>query len=736
MASQQRAGSGNRSRRLCRLAYACCLLWGAGQALLAQDDPWLPASLVDQSELLRPAALMDSPGLVVRGQTPAEAPADLLQGLEAVANTPAEETVFNETVTSLTLSPSTVGKTPAAVFVIDQEMIRRSGAQTVPDLLRMVPGVHVGIGNGLAPNVTIRGVGASNRLPFSTRILVLIDGRSIYEPTSGGVSWIRNDLVLQDIERIEVIRGPGATVWGANAVNGVINIVTKSAEDTQGTLAQGLGGSYYHSITVLRHGAKVGDDAYLRVYGKFRDFDDQFRDPTDAANSIPFPGSPANDSFHDFQAGFRYDNQLNEDDQLSVQGRIAGLPAGDATTVPGPSNVLVAPLPAGYFVGSVQSSWTRTFDTDSDLKLLAIYDRADAALSFGQFTRDSYILDAAYRWRWRERHRLLAGAQFRLDRDTIADINYTTFDIHFDPASRTYNVVSWLIQDDIELVPDDLSLLIGTKMEVNPFTGFEIQPSARLLKTLDDQRVAWAAVSRAIRRPNRIDEHNDSNTHLPLLPAFQLSQVLGNPNLKADAAVSFELGYRAEPVDWFSWDVATFCTLYSDLPTYPSRINGLPVETQVINGGSAESYGAEWSATVDMTETWKITGAYSLLAVFAHVDQPPEGVNNPIDERFLYEGGSPNNMVYLRSSWSPSKSWDVDLIGRYVDKVAYGSIPPYIETDLRLAWRPRERLELAVMGLNLLDSSHAEYETREFVAFNPIRTQVPRSVYGSITYSY
>lgn len=192
-------------------------------------------------------------------------------------------------VTSLTLSPSTVGKSPAAVFVIDQEMIRRSGAQTLPDALRMVPGVHVGIGNVGEPNVSIRGLGTGNIFfPYSSRILVLIDGRSIYDPVVGGVIWSANDVVLQDIERIEVIRGPGATIWGANAVNGVINIITKSAADTQGTLLQAAGGTEYKTITTARVGTQTSDNSHMRIFGKYRDFDD--------GSSTPDRPAPMTDS--------------------------------------------------------------------------------------------------------------------------------------------------------------------------------------------------------------------------------------------------------------------------------------------------------------------------------------------------------------------------------------------------------------------------------------------------------
>jgi len=740
---------GQFARRLATLACAAGLLAPFTAGASADDDvPWTPALLIDSSPAFRPRPqflLTQAEGDGTNSETaaPPAAPDPLLSELNATAQQPTRETVesFEAPVTSLTLTPSTVGKTPAAVFVINQEMIRRSGAQTVPEILRMVPGVHVGDGNGLTPNVSIRGFGSGNLVPFSSRVLVLIDGRTIYEPNIGGVVWSRNDLVLQDIERIEVIRGPGATIWGANAVNGVINIITKSAKDTQGLLVQGLGGTEYQNVTVARYGMQVGDDAHLRIYGKFRDFDDHYRDPQDAASSTAFTGEPANDGFHDFQGGFRFDKTFDSQDTWSVQGRIGAAPAGSAERTPGPLGRLLNPNPVSYFTGSVQSNWTHVLDDDSTFTLLGIYDRDDSSVSFGETNRDSYILDGSYRWSWGERHKLVAGAQFRLDRDMFGTVNYPLFQITGNPASRTYNVISWLVQDEIQIVPDDLTFLAGCKMEVNPFTGFEIQPSGRLLKVIDDRRVAWAAVSRAIRRPNRLDENLDIQAFVPFGGQnFGLFRVQGNAQLKADALVAFETGYRAEPVEWLTWDLAGFCNLYDNLPASVVGIDFLNVVTSSDNIGTAESYGAELSGTVTLTESWKVTGSYSYLTVFAHVDPQPLAVIGQVNEGF-YEGSAPNNIAYVRNSWNPAKNWDVDVIGRYVDLVDVdladvGRIPAYVEMDLRLAWRPRERLELALVGQNLLDHAHAEYGTEELVPFNPLRTQVQRGVYGSVTYEY
>lgn len=703
------------------------------KASAQEANHWLRLSIVDESPLFRHTSYVqnDVPDSAESNAASEMTPdtQDLLGQLTAVSSLPKQEQVgFQAPVTTLTLTPSTVGDTPAAIFVIDQEMIRRSGAQTIPDLLRMVPGVHVGMTNGRGANVSIRGFGFGGSSSFSPRVLVLIDGRSIYEPVFGGVIWITNDLVLQDIERIEVIRGPGATIWGANAVNGVINIITKSAADTQGTLLSSLGGSEYHNISVARHGMEIDKDTHLRVYGKFRDIDEQYRDPRDANLSIPFNGVGANDGYHDFQGGFRLDKKVGFGDLLSVQGRIAALPSGTIPYQPGSDSILAGPNPGNYFVGDVQALYTHRFLDDSELTFLGIYDRADTGDSYGQYHRDSYILDAAYKWSWGPRHKLLAGGQIRIDRDTVVPLEYRFYTIGLDPASRTYSLPSWLIQDEIALVPDDLTFLVGAKMEVNPFTGFEIQPSGRLLKKVDDQRAVWCAVSRAVRRPNRIDENIFTTFQLPAQPA-----VVGSPKLQADSLIAAELGYRAEPTEWLSWDLSTFMNFYNDLPA--PDVNLVDKTVSQINLGSATSYGAELNGTVKLTQSWSITGNYSYLAAFSNVDVPGPKIIGELTE-LLYEGSSPRNLSYIRSSWDLGEDWDIDLIGRYSDYVAFAQIPSYYEIDIRLAWRPREHLEVAVVGQNLLDAAHPEQGTLDVSPFSPIRTQVQRSIYGSITYSY
>lgn len=712
------------------------MLWFA-RSVAAQDS--LPPGLfTDELPSILPALAVAQPpdegGAKPVTPQPGETPA--LSEFSAALQTPTRVTTapsLEAPVTSLTLSPSTVGKSPAAVFVIDQEMIRRSGAQTLPEALRMVPGVHVGIGNVGEPNVSIRGLGTGNVFfPYSSRILVLIDGRSIYDPVVGGVIWSANDVVLQDIERIEVIRGPGATIWGANAVNGVINIITKSAADTQGTLLQAVGGTEYKTITTARVGSQTSDHSHMRIFGKYRDFDDGYSTPDRPR---------ANDGFHDFRGGFRWDYDDKDGDKVTFQGNLFNAPRGPNSYVPGMPNILAQQPAYEWFGGNVQSTWTHTFEDDTQLRVMGIYDRLNFANQGIEFGRDSYIFDAAYNGTWGERHKWLIGGQVRTDADAITTLQYPNVTTPYDPPTKAYTVSSVLLQDEIELVPDRLSFLAGTKMEVNAFTGFEIQPSGRLLHTIDDERVTWAAVSRAIRRPNRIYDAAATTIVVPV-SGFN-SVVKPSTRLKSDALVAYEAGYRAQPVEWFSWDVATFYNVYDHLPLQNLTLtqpNPQFFEWGTTNGMSAESVGAEFTGTVEITDAWKVSGSYSYLSIWAHNNQPPvlpvvyTGSENDL------ENGTPQHIVYVRNSWSPTKFWDIDLIFRDVSAITARENPGYGDIDLRLAWRPRTGLEIALMGMNLLDNSHPEYaipaSASTFLPFVRASTEVQRSVYASVTYQY
>lgn len=699
---------------------------------VAQDGlPPSPGLFDDTLPSVLPAALVQPADESGGSPTTSNATAPPVSELSAALQAPSKTTSpsLEAPVTSLTLSPSTVGKSPAAVFVIDQEMIRRSGAQTLPEALRMVPGVHVGVGNVGEPNVSIRGMGTGNIFfPYSNRVLVLIDGRSIYDPIVGGVIWSANDVVLQDVERIEVIRGPGATLWGANAVNGVINVITKSAADTQGTLLHGLGGNEYKTITTARVGTQTSQNAHMRLFGKFRDFDDGFSTPDRPA---------ANDGFHDFRGGFRWDYDDRDGDTLMMQGNIFNAPRGPNSYLPGQPMVLAKQPAFEWYGGNIQSTWTHTIDDDSQFRLMGIYDRLNFANQGIEFGRDSYILDAAWNGAWGDRHKWLVGGQVRTDADAITTLQYTNATTPYVPWAKTYTVTSVLFQDDIELIPDSLSFLAGTKMEVNAFTGFEIQPSGRLLKTIDDQRVTWAAVSRAIRRPNRIAD--GSAATLEIIP----SVVSPATKLKSDALVAYELGYRAQPVEWFSWDVATFFNMYDHLPLSTlTLVQPMPAffVWEATNNMTAESVGAEITGTVEMTDQWKITGSYSYLSIWAHNNQPPVFPIVFTGNEADLEDGTPQHIVYVRNSWSPTKLWDVDLIFRGMTDMDIRETPGYGEFDLRLAWKPKPGLEFAVMGMNLLDSNHPEYGIPSAIStaipFVRASTEVQRSVYASVTYQY
>lgn len=668
---------------------------------------------------------------------------DISRALQTPVKVPGPPT-FEQAVTSVTATPSTVGRSPAAIFVITPEMIRRSGAQTLPDVLRMAPGVHVAYNNTASPNVAIRGFGVQSRVfPYSQRIQVLIDGRSIYDPVIGGIQWTANDVVLSDIERIEVIRGPGATVWGANAVNGVINIITKSAKETQGALIQGIGGSEYQAGATIRYGEALSEDSHLRVYTKYRDLDDGFLEATHAGASPV--NATANDGFREFRGGFRWDADLTQEDNLSVQGTLFEIPGGDHDVGPqfGPFSPLVYQTkpPYEFSGGSIQFQWEHDLESDALFTVRGFYDRLNAGSQATHYSRDSFMIDARLQWEWAERHKWLVGAQFRIDSDSTEPVEYGQASVPFVPADRTYNVASMLIQDEIELIPDELIFIAGTKMEVNTFTGFEIQPSGRILRMLDSKRAVWGAVSRAIRRPNRSDENVQVNL---LMTRFADASIMPPVDFKADALISYELGYRAQPVERFSWEWTWFYNTYDNLPQFGTLTTSPGVPVTIVgspsNGMTAEAYGTELAGTLQLAENWKVMANYSFVQIQAHAVGVDSLLTSALaaDAEGGLEGTAPHNLAYARSSWSPLKNVDLDFTLRYVDSMPYYGVDSYLEGDARIAFRPCKGLEIAFVGQNLFDATHAELGRlpEDSIVLAPSRTEVRRGFYGSVTYEY
>jgi iron complex outermembrane receptor protein len=671
-------------------------IWGSALAVIvgvsscaAQSGLQYPADTSASDEMPSPAASVDD--LI-------DMDLDQLSNVDVVV--PAMDTV----VTSVSRQESTVGRSPAAIFVITPEMIRRSAANNIPDLLRMVPGVDVAQINADTWAISIRGFNSQ----YASKLLVLIDGRVVYSQLFNGVFWDVQDYPLQDIERIEVIRGPGATVWGANAVNGVINIVTKRAADTQGLLVNAGGGTEERQFSTVRYGGKSGDDVYWRVYGKQFERDGGY-----------FPDG-AFDDWRQGRGGFRSEWTPSDNDIFTFQGDCYEGVSGQLSKQSFPTAPFVRDLRFDdrAFGQNVLTRWTHTIDDDSDWALQTYFDRAGRSTEIGDPLQETLDVDYQYHFLAGEQHNIICGAGYRHIRDSLRG----TFNFSVDPAKRSTDLFTYFIQDEIMLEEDLWYLVVGSKFEHNDFTGFEYQPSVRLLYTPTERKTWWAAVSRAVRTPSRVNQDLVFHQFIsPFGPTF--GEIRGNPSALSEELLAYELGYRAQPTDDFAWDLALFYNDYSRLieigppgaPFFDPTIPAVLIPIEFTNDGAGDTYGAELSGSYRVNLDWEISGAYTLL------------------QMDVSRGISPNNQVYVHSAWNLPHDWEFDLIGRYVDSLPALGVSSYTTMDVRFAWRPRKNFEWDIVGRNLLDNHHLEFVDIEG---GTASTEVQAQVFTSLTWTY
>lgn len=621
------------------------------------------------------------------------------------------------------LGPSqSVSKSPAAVSVITADDIKRSGAQNIPEALRLVPGLDVAQIDSAQWAVSIRGFNSE----FANKLLVLEDGRSLYEPLFGGVAWDAQDTMMDNIDHIEVVRGPGATLWGANAVNGVINIITKSAQDTQGWLVSGGGGNQTPGFGSARYGGKIGENAYYRVYGTYT-----AHDPTELPG-----GSDAENAWQMGRGGFRADWTPPGDNLFTLQGDGYWGDVHELFTVYDPASPSLsgpAQDDMGLSGANTLARWTHTISDTADFKLQAYYDytERDATQVFGE-KRHTADLNFQNEFALGDRHKLIWGLGYRATTDT--EQNNPTYT--FSPAGKTVNLYSAFLQDEIALLPDRLSLTLGSKIEHNDFTGVEVEPGARLLWTpwVDSGSRAlasqnfWASVSRAVRTPTRADE--DIILHQAGPPPFAAT-INGNTGFESEELLAYEIGWRAAPVENVSLDAAAFYNDYNHLRnTEVSSISFFPppptINTYLANNMAGDTYGAEVSATWRATDYWRLQPAYTFLKMNLHVPSTStDTVSAP-----TAEGESPENQFSLRSLLDLPHGVTFDAALRYVDSLSALQIPSYFELDARLAWQINPHCEFALVGQNLLHPQHPEFAPTD-VHYQA--TQIPRSVYGEIT---
>jgi len=636
------------------------------------------------------------------------------------------EELMHIEITSVSKKPERLADAAAAIFVITQEDIRRSGVMSIPEALRMVPGLQVARIDANKWAISSRGFNSR----FANKLLVLMDGRTVYDPVFSGVFWDVQDTMLEDIDRIEVIRGPGATLWGANAVNGVINIITKSSKDTQGVLLSGGAGTEERGFGNARFGGKIREKGSYRVYAKYFDRDE----------SVNAQGDATADDWRMSRAGFRTDWNLSHSDDFTFQGDIYDGETGQQAEFPtfSPPYTETAKGDTQLSGGNLLTRWQHTFSETSDMSLQFYYDRTEREQLVGSQDRDTLDIDLQHRFAWGSFQEIIWGLGYRYTHDDIS-VRFPPIDM--DPDSQENNLFSAFIQDEITVLENRLRLILGSKFEHNDYTGFEIQPSGRIVWTPHEDHTLWTAVSRAVRTPSR--QENDVEFIQSVIPPGVPENpgplpaavaIFGNDDLESEELVALELGYRVQASNRLSFDFTAFYNIYNNLfttvPDTPFMRMSSPPPYVVIplsfaNKMDGETYGMEVAAKWRPLDWWQLHLSYTFLKMDLDVE---DGAIDPEDE-----GDNPEQQASVRSSMDLPWDLELDLWLRYVDSLSEPRVPSYTTLDVRLGWQPLGNLEISIVGQNLLGSPHAEFIDEQLLS-EP--TEIERSVYGKITWRF
>lgn len=593
--------------------------------------------------------------------------------------------------------------TPAAVTVLSDEEIRRSGVRTVPDALRLVPGMEVARINGSQWAVSSRGF--NDR--FANKLLVLQDGRALYSPQFNGVYWDMVNPILEDVDQIEVVRGPGGSLWGANAVNGVVNIITKDAHDTLGTYAAG-GGGPYDAFAESRYGQRLGETGAWRAYVKY-----------DWHDELPL-GEGTNFDRHDnLSGGFRSDWDAG-DDRFTLQGDYQygnrNQPIYETSYAPPYANLVEEEFVTR--AGNALFRWTHLFEDGTDLRLQGYYDHMDRGANSFALRYDVGDVDFQHRLLLPLRQELIYGAGYRVYHDKAG--NYGR-DFVQQPARATLDYVSAFVRDEIGLVEDTLKLIVGSRFEYNDFTGFEIQPDARMLWLANSDHTVWTGVSRAVRTPSRAHEDLTALQPLPI----GLARYTGNPGIESEEVLSFQTGWRMRFSKAAGVDLSGYYSLYDTMDSSwvgTPRVEATPapphliVPVQTVNAGQVDTYGFELAADYSPLESWQLRAGYSYFD-YAH------------QEKVQFDNAAtPHHQVFARSSVDLPGDLQFDLWYRIRSDLELYGLKAFAELDARLAWRPRSWVEVSVVGQNLFHEQRKEFGIPPFNIAAPV-SEVPRTFY-------
>jgi iron complex outermembrane receptor protein len=647
---------------------------------------------------------------------PQEAPKDL--GNKSV------EDLMNIEVTSVSKKEQKLSRIASAIFVVTQDDIRRSGATNIPDVLRMVPGLDVAQINGSTWKISSRGFNSQ----FANKLLVLIDGRTVYSPLFSGVYWDVQDVPLEDIERIEVIRGPGATVWGANAVNGVINIITKTANETEGALLAAGSGTHEPGFGVAQYGGEFHQATSYRFFVKGFDY-----------SSFPsLSGQNGQDGSDLLHGGFRVDSTLSKQDSLTVQGDLYeghdGELANTVLLTPPFSEALATSTSTSG--GNLLGRWNHTFSSHSDTSLQVYFDRNQRNGAIEGESVNTADIDFQHHIGWGARQDFVWGVGYRY-------ISYETTgrsEVSFNPASQGLHLFSSFAQDEITLKPDRLYLTIGAKLEHNDFTGFEFQPSARIAWTASEKNMFWVAYSSARRTPSPVDRGIEAGFAafpgpggVPVLLTAQ-----GSPNTVSENLDAYEIGYRTQLRSNISLDVSAFYNRYSNLSTIEPgqpvfELNPPPPHLDApfvfANQMHGETHGIEMAANWKVTDRWTLSPVYAFERIHLHTNLGSLDTTSAL----VGEGNSPHVQAQLHSNLSLSRKFEWNASAYFIGRLPAERVPSYTRLDCGLTWRAVEHLDVSVVGQNLIRDRHLEARSSDQTEFSSL---VKRSVYVKFTWHF
>lgn len=619
------------------------------------------------------------------------------------------EELMNIQVTSVSRRPERLTQTASAIQVIPGETITKYGATNIPEALYLAGNLQVAQRGAAGYSISARGFNTE----LSNKLLVLIDGRTVYTPLFSGVFWDRQDYLLEDLNRIEVISGPGGTLWGANAVNGVINIRSKSSEETQGWYLAGVAGNELHGQGALRYGGQIGENTHFRIYGKYTS-----RDATTYPDS-----TEVHDDWKMGQGGFRMDSRPNSQTKVTLQGDLyknrGELNEGGIAETTG---------------GNVLGRISYMFDDSSTIRLQTYYDRtmltqgtparnfAGNEVPAGTLKDDltTFDLELQHRFSLGSWNRFVWGLGYRYTYDQVTNAPA----LGFLPENLQQDLYTIFVQDEISMM-DNLAFILGTKLEHNDYTGFVLEPNARLRWNVTDNQLLWAAVSRAVRIPSRVDR--DLRQATP--PYFQL--LVGNPDFRSETVIAWESGFRSTFGTKATGSISFFYNQYDDIRSAVlDPVNVFPVTFE--NGIEGETYGWELSMTWQVTDWWRLTTNYNRLWEDLRIAEGETDINSAYNEV-----ADPAWQIQARSAFTLPYRISINPAFRVVDRLLINNggtqavVPRYAELDGRIIWSATDNMEISVAGRNLLHKQHVEYGPP-----GPERLAIQRSVYGKLVFRF